>query len=260
MWLVLTGVWYMIRDVGSRSGVNERVDRFSDLEGDLTPEERLRFLAKRGRGGYRQARPPPAHAGGGLQAPSCGAPNAQGRVVLEGYVVYPIAALVGVLVAWRAARSGLPAFHVVMRALFVLYIGWLVSATLFPIPVREAVIRAEAMGQGLHVSLVPLASIRETLATGTSFAQLWLIGGNVLTLAPLGFLLPFALPRLATWRRMAAVAFVVPLCIELAQLGVSLVVGYSYRVTEVDDLLLNFAGVLLGCAMYRVVAPRVTAV
>jgi glycopeptide antibiotics resistance protein len=179
--------------------------------------------------------------------------------VLEGYVVYPIAALISAFVAWRAARSGLPAFHVIMRALFVVYLGWVVSATLFPLPVRAAVIRAEAVGQGFHVSLLPLASIRDIVSSGSLFAQLWLLGGNVLTLAPLGILLPFALPRLATWRRMAAVAFVVPLCIELAQLGVSLVVGYSYRVTEVDDLLLNFAGVLLGFAMYRVVAPRVTA-
>ncbi len=179
--------------------------------------------------------------------------------MLEGYVVYPIAALVGAVVAWRAARSGLPAFHVVMRALFVLYIGWLVSATLFPVPVRGAVLLAEAAGEGMNMSLVPLTSIRETLATGSTFTQLWILGGNVLTLAPLGFLLPFALPRLATWRRMAAAAFVVPLCIELAQLGVSLAVGYSYRVTEVDDLLLNFAGVLLGFVPYRTVASRVTA-
>jgi hypothetical protein len=53
MWLVLTVAWYMIRDVGSRSGVNERVDRFFDVEGELTPEERLKLLAKRGRGGFR---------------------------------------------------------------------------------------------------------------------------------------------------------------------------------------------------------------
>ena len=39
--------------------------------------------------------------------------------MLTGVVVYPAAALLAALVAWRAARSGQPAFVVAMRALFV---------------------------------------------------------------------------------------------------------------------------------------------
>ena len=111
-------------------------------------------------------------------------------------------------------------------------------------------IATEAAGRHVEVGLVPLASIRDVLLHGTRFAQVWILGGNVLTLAPFGFLLPFAAPSLATWRRMAVAALLFPLGIELAQLGVSLALGYSYRVTEVDDVLLNFAGVLLGFAAY----------
>ena len=44
--------------------------------------------------------------------------------MLTGVVVYPIAAVVAALYAWRAARGGQPAFVVAMRALFVLYLGW----------------------------------------------------------------------------------------------------------------------------------------
>ncbi len=50
---------------------------------------------------------------------------------------------------------------------------------------------------------------------GTGFAQAWILGGNVLTLAPFGFLLPFAAPRLASWRRMALAALLFPVAIEL---------------------------------------------
>lgn len=177
--------------------------------------------------------------------------------MLTGVVVLPIAAALAALVAWRAARGGQPAFVVVLRALFVLYLGWVAAATLFPLPVRVTVIDLEAAGRPVEVGLVPLATIRDLLAYGTPFAQVWILGGNVLTLAPFGFLLPFAAPRLATWRRMAAAAILFPLGIELAQLGVSLAVGYQYRVTEVDDVLLNFAGVLLGFAAYTVVRGRV---
>jgi glycopeptide antibiotics resistance protein len=180
--------------------------------------------------------------------------------MLTGVVVYPTAAALAALVAWRAARSGQPAFIAVMRALFVLYLGWVAGATLFPLPVRAGVVALEAVGRPVDVGLVPLASIRDALVHGTLFTQAWILGGNVLTLAPFGFLLPFAAPRMALWRRMVAAALLFPLGIELAQLGVSLVLGYSYRVTEVDDVLLNFAGILLGLALYRMLRHSVAGV
>jgi len=172
--------------------------------------------------------------------------------VLQGWIVYPFAIAAAVLVGRRAARHGVPAFIVAMRALFVLYLGWVAGATLFPLPAGSLVASLDAAGRGVSVGLTPLASIREVIATGTSFAQVWIIGGNVLTLAPFGFLLPFAAPRLATARRMALAAILFPLGIELSQLAVSLLLGYSYRVTEVDDVLLNFVGVMLGYGAFAV--------
>ncbi len=41
---------------------------------------------------------------------------------------------------------------------------------------------------------------------------------------------------------------------------VSLALGYSYRVTEVDDVLLNFAGILLGFGLYRMLRHSVASV
>jgi glycopeptide antibiotics resistance protein len=178
--------------------------------------------------------------------------------VLTGIVVYPLACALAVLVAWRATRSGQPAFVVAMRALFVLYLGWVAGATLFPLPVRPGVAALEAAGAGVTVGLVPLATIRDVLLHGTPFAQVWILGGNVLALAPFGFLLPFSAPRVATWPRMAAAALLFPLGIELSQLAVSLALGYSYRVTEVDDVLLNFAGVLLGYGAFVAARGRVS--
>ncbi len=176
--------------------------------------------------------------------------------MLEGWLVYPFALFVATIVGVRDARRDLPGFVVAMRVLFVLYLGWVVGATLFPLPVNAVVVRLEADGRGVSWGLVPLASIREVVRDGSRFAQLWIIGGNVLTLAPFGFLLPFAAPGLATWRRMASAAVLFPLAIELSQLSISLVLGYSYRVTELDDVLLNFAGVLLGYAVFTALRAR----
>lgn len=177
--------------------------------------------------------------------------------MLIGVVAYPFALAVAALVAWRAARRGQPAFVVCMRVLFVLYIGWVIGATLFPLPIRAEVVRLEAAGRGVTVGLTPCASIRDVLANGTFFVQLWIIGGNILTLTPFGFLLPFMAPRLARWPRILLAGLCFSLAIELGQLAVSLVLGYSYRVTEVDDVILNVAGVLLGYAAFGVLRHRV---
>lgn len=178
--------------------------------------------------------------------------------MLNGVVVYPLAAACALLVGWRAARGGQPAFVVIMRVLFVLYLGWVAGATLFPLPLRADVVRVEAIGRGLSVNLVPLTSIRETLRDSTELAQVWILGGNVVTLAPFGFLLPFAAPRLASWRPMAVAALLFPMAIELSQLAVSLLLGYSYRVTELDDVLLNSLGILLGFTAFSLVRPYVS--
>jgi glycopeptide antibiotics resistance protein len=55
---------------------------------------------------------------------------------------------------------------------------------------------------------------------------------------------------------MAAAAVLIPLAIELSQLSISVVLGYSYRVTELDDVLLNFIGVLLGDAVFAALRAR----
>ena len=79
------------------------------------------------------------------------------------------------------------------------------------------------------------------------------------TLAPFGFLLPFACAAARDVAAHGAGRRALPAAIESSQLAVSLALGYSYRVTEVDDVLLNFAGVLLGYALFALVRGSVAA-
>jgi glycopeptide antibiotics resistance protein len=73
---------------------------------------------------------------------------------------------------------------------------------------------------------------------------------------PFGLLMPLIFPRLASLRRMALAGLLFSLAIELSQLAVSLAVGSWYRMTDVDDVMLNVVGVLLGYALFRrFVAP-----
>jgi hypothetical protein len=66
------------------------------------------------------------------------------------------------------------------------------------------------------------------------------VGGNLVLLAPLGVLLPIAFARVRGVLRMAAVAGLVSLAVELTQ-G-TLIRGRAF---DIDDVILNTAGVVL---------------
>jgi len=180
--------------------------------------------------------------------------------MMEGWVVYPLAASLGAVLGLRAARRGRGGFAAAVTTLFVLYLGWLAGATLFPVPL-DATVRAleAAAGPAAAVDLVPLRGVATVIGGGAPRTIAWLVGGNVLVFAPLGFMLPIVWRSARTRRRAAAVGLALSLAIETTQLGVSLLVGYAYRVTEIDDVTLNVAGVLLGFALYRRLRRRLEA-
>ena len=142
--------------------------------------------------------------------------------------------------------------------LLALYLGWIVGATLFPLPLHGQT-GSEGLAATLnHPNLVPLATIRETLALPGLWPRVRLLGGNVLVFAPFGLLVPIIWPRLAGFLSILAAGLLFSLAIELSQLGISLLLGAWYRMSDVDDVLLNVCGVLLGWAAFRLLRPRAT--
>jgi glycopeptide antibiotics resistance protein len=179
--------------------------------------------------------------------------------MLGGWVIWPYAVLAAALV-WRWGMAACtPRRTLAARVVLVLYLGWLASETFFPLPVAAAALRGGAAarpGGGLHADLVPFDSIAHLLALGLHWPTVRLLVGNVAVFVPFGLLVQVAWAALATWRRLLLAALALSVTIELGQLAVSLLVGYSYRVTEVDDVVLNVAGVLLGWAAWSALGRR----
>ena len=67
--------------------------------------------------------------------------------------------------------------------------------------------------------------------------------GNLALLLPLGLLGPTALPALDRWWRVALVALLLSIAIELIQLAV------PDRSADINDVIVNLTGALLGFAM-----------
>ncbi len=131
-------------------------------------------------------------------------------------------------------------------ALFAVYTVLLVKVAFFPL-----VWDASFGGTGLpYINLVPLRSILDIVAHTAPATALRQIGGNLLLLAPLGFLAPVTFPKVRTAGRSCLLLLTAAFGIEAVQLLLSLVTGVPGRVVDIDDVLLNLAGGLCGYFAY----------
>ncbi len=172
--------------------------------------------------------------------------------MISGDIVYfsaiPIALGWSVIVYRRAHGWLIWGFGVVA----IVHLAAVVSLTIFPLPVQAEVIAEAREFHGASNNLVPLASLVSAIATGNNPSVISQSIGNLLMVAPLGLYGPHLWPRLRAWHAAIAVGFVTSLGIELMQLGISSYLGYTYKIADVDDLILNTAGVALGYAVFHV--------
>ncbi|MFH8757067.1 VanZ family protein [Streptomyces atroolivaceus] len=126
--------------------------------------------------------------------------------------------------ALAAAFLALVAFSVVLA-----------KVTLTPSPASEDIVTS---------NLKPGRSLRQYAEDYTFLAACKQAGGNLLLGAPFGVLLPILVPRRLRMIRMTVLTVLVIAVVELAQ-G-ALVAGRAF---DIDDVILNTAGALLGYAL-----------
>ncbi|MGR8007653.1 VanZ family protein [Streptomyces hypolithicus] len=107
-----------------------------------------------------------------------------------------------------------------------------------------------------HSNLRPGDSIRAYLAQPASLDTVKQLGGNIVLGVPFGVLLPVLVPRTRGLVRVAVVTALLMLLVELVQ-G-ALITGRTF---DIDDVLLNTTGALLGYLLIglrlgRAVHPR----
>ena len=118
------------------------------------------------------------------------------------------------------------------------YLAVLLALTLLPGPGTER-------DRAVDVHLEPFATIDLALQRGPGTYEFTLLVGNLVAFVPLGLLLPVVLRRRSAVTVLGA-AIALSAGIELAQFAISTAVGYDYRTADVDDVIVNVTGALLG--------------
>ncbi|WP_286680770.1 VanZ family protein [Tepidanaerobacter sp. EBM-49] len=142
-----------------------------------------------------------------------------------------------------------------IRILFCIYFIFLIKVILFKYPINIAI---SALKAG---EIPPLAVRLESanfIPTKTIFRFVVIsknlrvsaenLLGNIAIFAPLGFLLPVILKRkIHSLKSVVTASFFVSLAMETAQLL------FNLGIFDVDDILLNMLGAILGYAFYRLI-------
>ena len=134
----------------------------------------------------------------------------------------------------------------IVLTLFVLTLAGVLSQTVLPPPGQPILTLTQARARwelGTAINLRPLFTIRAFWQRGTLEGQLVNLLGNVAVFVPLGLLMPWAFPALRRWWAVTLLCGGLSLAIEFTQL-------FLARSVDVDDLLLNTLGGLLGYLLF----------
>ena len=180
---------------------------------------------------------------------------------ISGALPFLVYAAVVPILLWRARRRSLPATTIVVQLLLGAWIAAILALTLFPLPWRTDWSAARPTVDSRlgawplpWASVTPFATIGMSLQRGFGTAEGRVLIGNLVAFLPLGLLAPFVAPRWRSASRIVALGLIASSAVELAQLGWDLVIGMPWRSADVDDVIVNTAGTVLGYGLWRAAA------
>ncbi len=130
------------------------------------------------------------------------------------------------------------------RLLLLAYLGVLAVLVFLP--------SGRGMDLGDRLNTVPFATIERAFELGTRSLSFRLMLGNIFAFVPFGLLLPLAYRLRWPVLIVGLSATALSVAIELGQSAISQWLGYAYRSTDIDDVILNVLGALIGVVAFAI--------
>ncbi|MEG2058000.1 MAG: VanZ family protein [Romboutsia sp.] len=143
---------------------------------------------------------------------------------------------------------------------FGVYISLIIGITIFPIPIQpEEIALNIEYNLGLKNNFIPIINtVKNTsldFKNGIILEPIIQVLGNLILFIPIGFYLPF-FRRNICFKKVFFIALSSTILIELTQGIINLIVGYNYRSVDVDDIILNLLGAILGYYLFKFLYPK----
>lgn len=161
--------------------------------------------------------------------------------------LWPLAFVVLAFLIIRMRLRKFNSSYLFVFFIFSLYIIFVIDKTLFPILINDY-----DQGEFFHpyagINLTPFYLGRSIISRIIYYQVI----ANILLTMPFGFGLSFVVKVRA--RAFLWLPFAVGFGIELIQFMISLALGYLYRVIDINDVIMNAIGVLIGYGVFRIFA------
>ncbi len=155
------------------------------------------------------------------------------------------------LFVWIQCKKNVSARKQLIGLVFYIYIWKVIDLTLFPLPVqKESIEFMQKIDPMIKHNWIPFYDTYLTIREAEFKSAFYIIGGNIALLIPFGFLYSF-LVEVKSIKKIGICSFLVSLSIEASQYLISLVLGFTYRSADINDLMLNTLGGIVGYIAYQ---------
>ncbi|WP_078553506.1 VanZ family protein [Bacillus alkalicellulosilyticus] len=144
-------------------------------------------------------------------------------------------------------------FNLLVYTTFLFYLLNVINLTIFPLDFMFTEEAKSIVSHEVNINIIPFYSIIGSFNVGM-IQSIWQNGGNLILLFPLGLYLPFIINKRLSYKKVLLFACLVTLTIEVFQ-GIVGVLGYNHRTVDIDDVLLNTIGCMLGYFIINKIIP-----
>lgn len=135
----------------------------------------------------------------------------------------------------------------ILISLFIVYMTVVVSITIFPVIILPNVM----LIHDKSIILIPFTTIIDFFTNAALETIILQIFGNIIMTIPYGIFIPFIVKR-KRWYHYLMYTLALPLAIELTQLIICVSTNSFYRTFDVDDIILNSIGIIIGYGVYKI--------
>lgn len=136
--------------------------------------------------------------------------------------------------------------YLLFFSVFFMYLLYVAKYTIFPIPLDQEILKI-MREQTTIMSRVNLIPFKFSEFGGIDIKQSLF---NILLSIPFGFSISYIIKIRKLKVLLSAVLF--GIVIEGLQLSISLLLGFAYRAIDINDIILNFLGVIIGYFVFYV--------
>lgn len=134
---------------------------------------------------------------------------------------------------------------------FIIYSLFVINYTFFPFPIgKDPMMEYQILA--LHNNFIPFKDVIDNDGFNA-----YPVIGNIALLFPLGIYLPLLFKR-KDFRFNLMIGLLTTIFIETMQFVLSHIIGVTYRTTDINDIIFNTLGCIIGYIIYKLISPLVS--